>query len=330
MRTGTWVLREPLTILDSTDDPYLESARGQLGSHELHLQYAPAPEARDFRIFLDGQLVYELGLPTAGAPWFKLCRELGYEPEAHWDLDPALILFRQAVPALARNLKENPLPFNGLGIPDGVTCLATVQAAWERGVDGLFERMRGEPGGRQVAACFAGLPLRAVVFHDDPSKREDFVGHGVDDPLLGVYLHLGASRSRRVTLSRATLVGTGGLRWSPWELGGEWLEDGREFRATLRPEAFLWAAGMAQTGLESFRPAFQDALASLMKVVDPVVESYRATYPTGVVWHRDPYARYLNHMIVDVRIEEGRALLILDDGTDVAVAGLKSGSVCVP
>jgi hypothetical protein len=35
-------------------------------------------------------------------------------------------------------------------------------------------------------------------------------------------------------------------------------------------------------------------------------------------------------MIVDVRMEGGQALLILDDGTDIAVAGLKSSSVCVP
>jgi len=31
-----------------------------------------------------------------------------------------------------------------------------------------------------------------------------------------------------------------------------------------------------------------------------------------------------------VRLVDGQPLLILDDGTEVAVAGLKSRSVCVP
>lgn len=330
MGPGTWILREPLTLVDSVDEPYLESALGRLGGHELHLQFAPAPEAPDLRIFLDGQAIYDLGMPTPAGAWFKLCRELGYQPEVHWDLDPALILFRQAIPALARNWHENPLPFNELGIPDGVTCLATVQAAWETAIDGLFERMKHNPVGRHVASCFAGLPLRAVVFHDDPSLREDFVGTGVDDPLLGVFLHLGASRSRRVTLSKATLVGTGGLKGSPWMLGGDWTEDGRDFRPTLRPEAFLWAAGLGREAPKDFAASFQETMKGLLETVDPVVEAYRQTYPTGIVWHRDPLARYLNHMIVDVRMEGGQALLILDDGTDIAVAGLKSSSVCVP
>lgn len=326
MHKGAWVLREPLTILDSVDEPYLETALATLGDHEILLQYAPATP--DLRVFLDGNAVFELGQASPSGAWFKVCREMGYDPEVHWDLDPAIILFRQVVPALARDWRENPLPFNDLGLPEGVVCLASVQAAWETAVTGLFAKK--DAPARQVAACFEGLPLRAVVFHDDPSRREDFVGTGVDEPLLGVYLHLGASRSRRVTLSKATVVATGGLKMSPWAMGGEWTEDGRDYRGTLLPEAFLWAAGLGREVPPGFEPAFQEALRSVLGVVDPVVEAYRSAWPTGVVWHRDPFARYLNHMIVDVRMEGGRALLILDDGTDIAVAGLKSGSVCVP
>jgi hypothetical protein len=325
MRTGTWILRQPLICLDSVDEPYLSTAMGTLGDHEILLQYASEP--KDFRVFLDGTSIYEIGLPTAGEAWFKVCRELGYEPEVHWDLDPVRILFQQVVPALARGWRENPLPFEGSGVPDGVVCLGIVQAAWEAGVDGLFDHLKGTEAGRQAARCFAGLPLRAIVFHDDPSHREDFVGTGVDEPLLGVYLHLGASRSRTVTLAKATLVGTGGLRWSPWELGGEWAEGGREFRATLRPEAFLWAAGLGRIGPRGFDAAFQEALKNLMAQMNPVVDAYRRTYPAGVTWHRDPYARYLNHMIVDVRLENGQAYLVLDDGTEVGVVNLKGGPV---
>jgi hypothetical protein len=325
MQRIAWILREPLTVLESVDEPYLETAKGSLGGHEIGLQFAPATP--DLRVFLDGGAVFELGMPAPAGPWFKLCREQGFVPEAHWDLDPALILFRQVVPALARGWQE-PLPFNDLGIPDGVVCLATVQAAWVSAVNGLSGRK--DPMSRQVASCFDNLPLRAVVFHDDPSRREDFVGTGVDEPLMGVYLHLGASRSRVVTLSKATVVATGGLKMSPWEMGGEWTEDGREYRGTLRPGAFLWAAGLGRDEPEGFEPAFDEALRSVLGIVDPAVDAYRTAWPTGVLWHRDPLARYLNHMIVDVRMEDGKALLTLDDGTDVAVAELKSGSVCVP
>jgi len=326
--TGPWILNEPLTILATGDVPYLGTALGRLGGHELMVHCASEPP--DLRVFLDGRLVYEVGMPTPGGAWFKACRELGYHPEAHWDLDPALILFRQVLPVLAEGWRENRLPFEGNGVPEDVVCLASVQAAWEAGVEAVGERMQGVPGGQLVADCFDGLPLRAVVLHDDPARREDFVGTGVDEPLMGIFLHLGGSRSRRVTLAKASVVGTGGLRWCPWELGGDWTEDGREFHATLRPEAFLWAAGLSREAPPGFAAAFLDGLKVVLGMVEPVVEAYRATFPTGVVWHRDPLARYLNHMIVDVRMADGRALLILDDGTDIEVAGLKSGSVCVP
>ena len=281
-------------------------------------------------MFLDGSPVYELGRPTAAAPWFRLCRDQGFDPEAHLDLDPVLILFRQVVPALARDWHDSPLPFEASGLPAGVVCLATVQAAWERAVATQLDRLKGTGTGDLAASCLDGLPLRAVVFHDDPRRREDFVGTGVDDPLLGVFLHLGASRSRPVTLARATVVSTGGLRWSPWELGGDWVQDGREFRATLAPDDFLRAAGLGREAPRGFPAVFQAAVAAVLRDLEPALEAYRETWPTGVVWHRDPLARYLHHMIVDVRMTAEQAFLILDDGTEVAVAHLVGESVCVP
>lgn len=318
MDRGTWILREPLTVLTSVDDPYLMTASGTLGGHDLAIHLAPdAGQGEDFKVFLDGGTVFELGLVTPAEPWFRLCRELGYEADAHWDLDPAWILFQQVVPALARDWREHPLPYLELGLPEGVLGLATVQTAWEAAVSALGER---DPAEAQVAACLRALPLRAVVFQDDPSHREDFVGTGVDDPLLGVFVHLGRSRRHRVTLAKATLNGTGGLRWSPWEPGGEWREEGREWMGTQGPEVFLEAAGLAGAMVAGFKEAFALALAGLIRVLDPAVEAYRHAYPAAIRWHRDPFTRYLNHMIVAVRMVEGRPHLVLDDGSEVAVA----------
>lgn len=318
MEATTWILREPLEVLKSVDDPYLLTAYGALGAHDLAVHYAPdTGKGPEFRVFLDGGAVFELGMATPAEPWFRLCLEAGYDPEVHWDLDPALILFRQAVPELARAWQEHPLPYGELGLPEGVVCLATVQAAWDRGVAALS--LRDEPE-RQVAACLKALPMRAVVFHDDPGHREDFVGTGVDDPLLGVFVHYGASRERRVTLSKATLNGTGGLRWSPWQVGGEWREDGRDRTGTQGPEAFLAAAGLGWTPAPGFREVFTQALSGLIGDLDEAVEACRQAYPAIIPWHRDPLTRYLNHMIVALRVKRGRALLVLDDGSEVPLA----------
>ena len=68
-----------------------------------------------------------------------------------------------------------------------------------------------------------------------------------------------------------------------------------------------------------FKEAFVPALGGLVKVLDAAVEAWRHANPAPIAWHRDPITRYLNHMIVDVRRVQGRALLVLDDGTEVAV-----------
>jgi hypothetical protein len=317
MDEHTWILKEPLRVQQAVDDPYLRTAQGTLGAHTLAIHHAPdTGNGDDFKVFLDGETVFELGQATPAEPWFRLCQELGYDPEVHWDLDPVQILFRQAVPALAWNWGDPPLPFLDLGLPEGVVGLATVRQAWEGAVASLLERNEGEA---QVAACLRALPLRAVVFHDDPGHREDFVGTGVDDPLLGVFVHFGRSRSRRVTLSKATLNGTGGLRWSPWQAGGEWREAGREWVGTQGPEAFLEAAMPGAPLRPGFKEAFVPALGGLVKALDAAVEAWRQADPAPITWHRDPITRFLNHMIVDVRRMRGRAFLVLDDGTEVAV-----------
>jgi len=319
MDEAAWVLRTDLKVLNSLDDPYLMTGLGSLGGRELMVHHAPdAGQGAEFRVFLEGGVVYELGMAAPAEPWFRVCREEGYEPERHWDLDPALILFRQVVPALAGNWREQPLPYGPLGVPEGVVCLASVQAAWNKGVALLPERDEGE---RQVAACLRELPLRAVVFHDDPGRREDFLGTGVDDPLLGVFVHFGRSRDRRVTLSKATLNGTGGLRWSPWAAGGEWREEGRAWAGTQGAGAFRAAAGLGGPPCAGFEAAFTLALTGLIRDLDEAVEACRQACPAPIPWHRDPLTRYLNHMIVDVRVKRDRAFLVLDDGSEVRVSG---------
>jgi len=313
MHEKPWVLHEPLQVLESADEPYLQSARGRIGAHELALHHAPeTPDG--LRVFLDGELVFEQGQATPGVAWYQLCRDLGYQPEDHWDLDPALILFHQALPALVRDWREHALPYDDLGLPEGVVCLATVAAAWEGAVAGLD---RSDPGAQLAAACFQALPLRAVVFHDDPAPREDYVGTGVDEPLVGIFMQFGGSRESCVTLAKATVNGTGGLRWSPWEPGGDWAAEGREWAATQGPADFLAAAGLGEAPA-GFAEAFQAALSALAGQMDPVVDGYRRAYPARIPWHRDTRTRFLNRMIVEVR-SGARLMLVLDDGSEVEV-----------
>ncbi len=317
MGEGAWVLSEPLEARSSEDHPYLGTALAALGSREISVHYAPEPpERREFRVFLDGQTIYEQGMTFPSAAWGRLCRDLGFDPERHWDLDAALILFRQVLPAMTEGWKEHVLPYDGLGVPEGVICLASVQEAWGRGVRSLRDRAKGTAS-ELVAECFERLPLRSLTFHDDPRDREDFVGNHLDEPFLGVFARLG-SQSQRVTLSKATLHAAGGMKWSPWQVGGDWKEGDREFRSTRDPEMLLRAAGLDRTVPGGFREALQEGLERLTASFDPVVEEYREAQPVGVPWHRDPRTRYLNHMIVDVRLGK-HPVLVLDDGTEVTV-----------
>ena len=73
-----WILREPLNVTDSADGPYLQTAMGTLGEHELVLHHGPAwATGADFRVFLDGVAIFELGMVMPAVGWFRLCRDQG-------------------------------------------------------------------------------------------------------------------------------------------------------------------------------------------------------------------------------------------------------------
>jgi hypothetical protein len=316
-----WLLNEPLKVLTSEDHPYLETALGTLGRHEVAVHLSPGDPDRkvspEFRVFLDGAEIYELGMASPAGPWFQLCRELGFAAERHWDWDPALVLFRQVIPALTQDWHEVSLPYTDQGFPEGVLCLGTLRRAWQERVSLLPHK--GESEARAlVAELFRLLPLRSVTFSDDPDRRVDYLGNPLDAPYLGEYLHFGPSREAGVMVCRMTLLGTGGMKWSPWLPGGAWSTEGREFRATLGPETFLRAAGLHRDLPRGFAEAFRTTLAQVCAHLEPYLEAYRQALPTGVKWHRDPRSRYLDRSIVDVRLGE-ETVLVLDDGSELAV-----------
>lgn len=318
---GGWLLKEPLKVLNCEDHPYLETALGTLGSHELAVHLSPGdPErkvAAEFRIFLDGAEIYELGQGAPAAPWFALCREQGFDAERQWDWDPTLILFQQVIPRLTQGWHEVALPYTDLGVPEGILCLATLRRAWQERAS-LLPHKGGDSSRALVSELFSLLPLRAVTFHDDPDRRVDYLGNPLDAPYLGEYLHLGAHPETAVTLCRMTLLGTGGMKWSPWLPGGAWSAQGREFHATQGIADFLRAAGLHRDLPVGFPEAFRTALGQLCSHLEPFVEAYREALPTGVRWHRDPKNRYLDRTIVEVRLGE-ETILTLDDGTELAV-----------
>jgi len=315
-----WILREPLVLLESEDHPYLESARGRIGAHEVAVHLAGDWHRKEhypeFRVFLDGAEIFEWGDPAPAKEWFTLCHQLGYTPQQHWDWDPALILFQQVLPALAVQWRHVPLPYGPAGVPAGVTSLATLRmnlADWAS----RLQHPHPNPLDELMAMLFGRLPLRAVILHDDPESRLDFVGNPLDAAYLGEFLYLGEDRATAAVLSRMTFSGTGGMRWSPWLPGGGWSEQGREFAATQGAGHFLRAAGLPEVAPKGFEPAFNRTLESLGTFLEPLVEAYLETCPTGIPWHRDPKNRYVNHMVVEARMEHGRTILVLDDGSEL-------------
>ena len=324
MNEQAWFWPQPLKLLKSQGGPYLKTAEGTIGDHAVTVHCSSAEETpMEFRVFLDGRMVFEQGQSTPALAWYQLCQELGYQAEDHWDLDPALILFHQVLPVLAQGWGTPGLPFNDLGLPEGVCCLATVRSAWDRATQALTQDPDGDPdqdAANLVVRCFKALPLRAVVFQDDPARRRDPVGTTVDAPLLGIFVQLGQVPENRVTLAKATLNASGGQTWSRWAPGGTWSEEGRDFKATQGPAEFLNAAGLQGPVPPGFPGLFQAGLEGLARALEPAVEAYRLGYPAGIHWHRDARARYLDRSIANVRMEAGRPVLILDDGTEVAVA----------
>jgi len=317
-----WILQKPLVLLESEDHPYLESARGRIGTHEVAVHLAGDWHRKEhypeFRVFLDGAEIFEWGDPSPSKEWFALCHQLGYEPTQHWDWDPALILFQQVLPELAIQWRHVPLPYGPAGVPAGVTSLATLRMSLADWVSRL-RHPNPNPIDELMALLFGKLPLRAVILHDDPESRLDFVGNPLDAPYMGEFLYLGENRATAVVLSRMTFSGTGGMRWSPWLPAGEWSEQGREFAATQGARDFLRAAGLPEFMPEGFEHAFKRTLENLGRFMEPLVEAYLETCGTGIAWHRDPKNRYVNHMVVGARIEKGQTILVLDDHSELVV-----------
>ena len=307
MILDAWILGAPLKVQRREDHPYQETDLATLGRHELVLSRAQAlGRASGCEIFLDGHRIFAPGDPAPARPWFDLCRELGYEPSRHWDWDPALILFQQAVPALAAGWHEPPLAVDGQGVPEGVVCLATLRQAFASAVTALREQAAG-PVAEKVAETFEWLPLRAVVFHDDGQQPLDFEGLG--GPCGRISLWLGIHRDRAVLLAGEARRGQALFRWHPGSA---------EPSQSRGPEAFLAAAGLDPVPPKGFETAFQRALDRLCHDLENTLEAYRRTYPVGIPWQRDSRDRLRGRTIVDVR-EGPPTILVLDDGTEVAL-----------
>jgi len=159
------------------------------------------------------------------------------------------------------------------------------------------------PVGAKVAETFEWLPLRAVVFHDDAQLPLDFEGTG---PCGRVSLWLGIHHDRPVVI--------GGQ--SPSSAPHRWVvEDLGEHPAA---EAFLAAAGLGPEPPKGFDAALQAALERLCHWMEGPLDAYRRTYPVGISWHHGRRERLRGRTIVDVRPGD-RPMLILDDGTEVAI-----------
>jgi hypothetical protein len=314
MVLDAWILGAPLKVQRREDHPYQETDLATLGRHELVLSRVRFPHGQPgCQIFLDGHNIYAPGDPAPGRPWFDLCRELGYEPSRHWDWDPALILFQQAVPALAAGWHDPPLAVDGQGVPEGVVCLATLRQAFAAAVAGLRAQSSG-PVADKVVETFEWLPLRAVVFHDDGQQPLDFDGLG--GPCGRISLWLGIHRDRAVLLGGEAKGGQRGRHWSPGS---------PESPLPMGAEAFLEAAGLDPVPPKGFEAAFRRALDHLCADMEDILDAYRQTYPVGISWQRDSRDRLRGRTIVEVRNSHPQ-VLVLDDGTELTLEGAPTTS----
>lgn len=303
MALDAWILGAPLRILRQEDHPYHETTIGTLGRHELCLSRRETPSGPACELFLDGGSIYLPGAEAPGRAWFDLCRELGYEPARNWDWDPSLILFHHVVPALAADWHEPPLSLDAQGLPEGVLSLAGLRQTFAEAVAGLREAYPG-PVGAKVAETFEWLPLRAVVFHDDTQPPLDFDGRG---PYGRVSLWLALHRGHAVVLDGRSPAGPASTPWSVEGLGSR------------KPsEALLEAAGLDLEAPKGFELALNSALRRLYRSMEAPLDAYRRTYPMGIPWHHGRRERLLGRTIVDIRPGDP-AMLILDDGTEVAI-----------
>lgn len=314
-----YTLRLPFRLGVVRDHPYLQASSASLGGHKLEAHVLDDGGKKLFRVHLDESLIYEDGDIMPAPDWFQLCREGGYRPRIHWDKDPVTILFREVLPAMTTSWTGIELPYEEGGFPEGVVSLVTLQDAHEA----FRSRLPDTPNGSaasHVAAMFARVRLRAVVLHDRPEQRVDYLGNSLDESYLGIDLMFGGSRGTAARLSKVSLASTGGMRWSPWLPGGHWANDGREFGATQGASDFMRASGVVMEINADFNEAFNDLVTAYAAAMDPVVESYRAAYPVGIPWNHDLFNQYLNHPVVKAEMSGDDLMLTFDNGLKALAA----------
>jgi len=80
MNEQAWFWPIPLKVLESQGGPYLRTAEGTIGGHRVSVHCSSAADAAvEFRVFLDGQGIFEQGQTTPALAWYQLCDELGYQ-----------------------------------------------------------------------------------------------------------------------------------------------------------------------------------------------------------------------------------------------------------
>jgi hypothetical protein len=308
----------PFQVQVTEDHPYLESSRASLGKHEMEVYVLDDGDRKTLRVLLDGSPIYTAGDAMPAAAWFKLCDEGGYSPLLDWDQDPVTILFHAVLPEMAEKWTEFPLPYGERGFPKGVVSLATLQDLHLAFVARLADGLSG-PAASQAAGVLARLPLRAVVLHDRTEQRVDYLGNALDEAYIGIDLVLGSERGKETRIGKVSLSSTGGMRWSPWLLGGRWANNGREFAAGQTAWDFLRASGLQEEPQEGFESAFGLLIQDYAKAMDEAVERYRAAYPAAIPWHHDLANQYLHHSVVEATALGHGLTLTFDNGLKAVV-----------
>jgi hypothetical protein len=300
------------------DHPYLESSRAALGSHELEAHVLDDGVLKTLRVHMDGALIYQSGDAMPAAEWFKVCREGGYRPRFDWDRDPVTILFHGVLPAMAEGWTEFALPYDADGYPEGVASLKTLQEAHAAFVARLLQAAP-EGAAAQVAELFAHLPLRALVLHDRPEERVDYLGNALDEAYVGLDLILANTPEHAVRLGKVSLSSTGGMRWSPWLPGGRWTNGGREFVAEETAADFLLASGLGLTPVEGFGQAFDGVIQAYAAFMDGPVDRYLAVFPAAIPWHHDPGNQYLHRSVSKAEQVGEHLVLTFENGLKAMV-----------
>ena len=267
--------------------PYLEYARASLGSHWLEACTVEEVGRNTLRILVDGTLIYGSGDAMPTAAWFDLCREGGYRPRFDWDRDPVTILFHGVLPAMAKKWTSFPLPYRDDGFPDGVVGLPSLQeahAAFTRRASDAHSSPNATQAA-QVAEMLASLPLRAVVLHDRPEQRVDYLGNAIDEAYVGIDLILGNKLATPARLTKVSLPSPGGLHWSPWLAGGRWDNVGGTFLAKGKAADFLKASGLLVEPLAGFDEAFDTQIKHYSAFMDEALAGYLANHPAAIAWH---------------------------------------------